>query len=292
VGNGTLHISHAIWGALMMAIAIVLAVSYLTPSMRTAVAFLGGVGFGFFVDELGKFITRDVDYFFKPTFSLIYLVFLAMFFSFRSIERKDFGPSEGVLNGLEALKAAAIGRLDEVGRRKALELLATTGSDGPVAAGVAALLADAGALPPHRPSRWARTATAARARYLRWTAGRAFPATVSALFLLRTAGSLVVSAAIVFDGSGIRGFGEWTTAVSVLVATALTVVGVALLPFARLRAYRWFDASLLVSILVTQIFVFDQQQLAGTLTLAASLLYWVLLRSAVRAEQTPVALGS
>jgi hypothetical protein len=83
VGNGTLHISHAIWGGLMMAIAIIIAVTYLTPGLRTAVALLGGIGFGFFVDELGKFITRDVNYFFKPTFSLIYITFVTMFFAFR-----------------------------------------------------------------------------------------------------------------------------------------------------------------------------------------------------------------
>jgi hypothetical protein len=142
-------------------------------------------------------------------------------------------------------------------------------------------------LPPHEPSRWQRIATAARARYRRSTSRRGFPATVSALFLLRAAGSLVVSAAIVFDGGGIKGFSEWTTAVSVLVSTALTVVGVVLLPFSRVQAFRWFDWSLLVSILVTQIFVFDQQQLAGTLTLAASLLYWVLLRSAIAVEGEP-----
>ena len=39
LGNGTLHISHAIWGALMMAIAIIAAVSYLAPETRGFVAF-------------------------------------------------------------------------------------------------------------------------------------------------------------------------------------------------------------------------------------------------------------
>src|SRR4051794_25877894 len=84
LGNGTLHISHAIWGALMMAIAIVFALSFLAPNNRTFIAFIGGCGFGWFIDELGKFITRDVNYFFKPTIALIYMTFIAMYLAFRA----------------------------------------------------------------------------------------------------------------------------------------------------------------------------------------------------------------
>jgi hypothetical protein len=285
VGNGTLHISHAIWGALMMAIAIIIAVTYLTPGMRTVVALLGGVGFGFFVDELGKFITRDVNYFFKPTFSLIYIIFVTMFFAFRAIERKNFGPNEGVLNALEALKSAAVGRLDETGRRRALDLLRTTNPDGGMAGGVAALLDEVTVLPPHEPPGPERAALRARDRYFEWTKHRSFTVTVITLFLIRATASVVVSALIVFDDGRIKGFSDWMLTVSVVVATALTVVGVAVLPRSRERAYQWFDWGLLVSLLITQIFVFEREQLLGTIILAVTLIYWVLLRSAIRAEQ-------
>ncbi len=285
VGNGTLHISHAIWGGLMMAIAIIIAVTYLTPEVRGVVALLGGIGFGFFVDELGKFITRDVNYFFRPTFSLIYITFLAMCFAFRAIERKSFGPNEGVLNALEALKAATVGRLDEPGRRNALDLLRNTASDGGIADRVAALLDEVTVLPPHEPSGPGRAAIRARTRYLRWTTHRSFTVTVTSVFLIRTAASLGISALIVFDGGGIKGFSEWMIAVSEVISTALTVVGVAWLPLSRDRAYRWFDWSLLVSLLVTQVFVFEQEQLVGTISLAVTLVYWAILRSAIRSEQ-------
>src|ERR1700730_12555021 len=79
LGNGTLHISHAIWGASMVAVAIGFALSFLAPNNRTFIAFIGGCGFGWFIDELGKFITRDVDYFFRPTIALIYVIFIAMY---------------------------------------------------------------------------------------------------------------------------------------------------------------------------------------------------------------------
>src|ERR1700680_4926536 len=54
VGGGTLHISHAIWGGLMMVVAIGAAVSYIAPGVRVFVAVVGGAGMGWFVDELGK----------------------------------------------------------------------------------------------------------------------------------------------------------------------------------------------------------------------------------------------
>ncbi len=286
VGNGTLHISHAIWGGLMMAIAIIIATAYLSPAIRGFVPVLGGIGFGFFVDEVGKFITRDVNYFFRPAFSVIYLTFVAMFFAFRAIERKRFGPNEGVLAALEALKAAALGQLDEPRRHAALDLLRTTNASGGFPDRIATLLEEVPVLTPNEPSRPARAAAQARLRYDRWTNRRSFVVTVTTLFLLRAAGFVTGIVAIALDGNGITSFSEWMSVLGESVSTTLIVVGVCRLPVSRERAYQWFDRGLLVSLLFTQIFVFEQQQLAGTIGLAITLVYWILLRSAMRAEQT------
>ncbi len=285
VGNGTLHISHAIWGGLMMAIAIIIAVTYINPSMRTVVALLGGIGFGFFIDEVGKYITRDVNYFFKPAFSLIYITFLAMFFSFRFMERKPFGPNEAVINGLEALKSASTGQLDDTRRLAALELLRTSNATTGLATRVTALLHEVPALVPHQP-RWpARTAMRARVRYYEWSTQPGFVATVTILFLLRVVALATTTAFVVLDGGGIKGFGEWMTTLTVGLSTLLLLVGIVWLPFSRRQAYRWLDAGLLVSLLIAQVFVYDQEQLVGTIGLAVTLVYWVLLRSAMRAER-------
>ena len=118
LGNGTLHISHAIWGALMMVIAVLVAISYLPPNVRGFVAFLGGAGFGWFIDELGKFITRKVNYFYQPTIALIYIVFVDHLPGVA--ERPSAGTftaDEAVLNGLSALQSASLGELDEQHRR-------------------------------------------------------------------------------------------------------------------------------------------------------------------------------
>lgn len=291
LGNGTLHISHAIWGALMMAIAIISAVSFLGPFTRNFVAFLGGMGFGWFIDELGKFITRDVNYFFEPTFAIIYMTFVAMYIAFRSLERRVYTPDEGMLNALEALKSAALGQLDEPSRREALALFDRTKPTGPLAERVRALLDDAPALPPRDPSFPARVASRARAWYLSITGHPVFPTAVDLLFISLAAITVFDVVALGLDGPGIVTFAERVTLFSSLVAAALIVVGAVLLVRSRPLAYRWFDRGLLVQIFVVQIFVFAEEQLAGTIGLVVTLAAWALLRTAMRAESERAAMA-
>ena len=106
------------------------------------------------------------------------MTFIAMYLVFRTIERRAFGPDEAVLNGLEALKAAALGELGEPKRNAAVALLDETGADTPLAHQVRALLADERDLPDPAPGRWSRWGSAVRARYLglaehRWFVRRA-----------------------------------------------------------------------------------------------------------------------
>jgi len=47
LGGGKLHIAHLLWGGLLMLVAIVILVSFISRSRRHTAAVLGGVGFGF-----------------------------------------------------------------------------------------------------------------------------------------------------------------------------------------------------------------------------------------------------
>jgi hypothetical protein len=284
LGNGTLHISHAIWGALMMAIAIIFAISFLAPNNRTFIAFIGGCGFGWFIDELGKFITRDVNYFFQPTIGLIYFVFITMYLVFRGIERREYTADEAVLNGLEALKAATIGELNEPRRVAALSLLEQTAADDPLARQVHTLLADETGLPTPRPNRFERAGRGVRDWYLRLTARRWFTLAVTSWFVVVGSLQLVAAVALSVDRRGIHGFEEWATVISSGVSGAFFVVGVVRLRRHRLSAYHWFERGILVQIFVTQVFEFAQEQLAGVLGLVFNLLLWISLRSMIRAE--------
>src|SRR5665648_665309 len=79
LGGGGLHIAHLLYGGIFMVIAIGLLLIFLNRSIRRPAAVIGGVGFGFFIDELGKFITSDNNYFFAPAAALIYLIFIGMY---------------------------------------------------------------------------------------------------------------------------------------------------------------------------------------------------------------------
>jgi len=63
---------------MMFAANVVLLVSFGQRWMRLC-ALLAGTGFGLFIDEVGKFITADNNYFFKPALSVIYICFLVLF---------------------------------------------------------------------------------------------------------------------------------------------------------------------------------------------------------------------
>ena len=291
LGDGTLHISHAIWGALMLAASVVMSISFLGPFTRKIVAVVGGAGFGWFVDELGKFITRKVNYFFEPTIAIIYMTFIALYLAFRALERRRYTPEEGTLNALEAVKAAALGQLREPERRETLRLLDVTNPDTSAFVDeVRALLAHAPSLPPRRPSVVTRWADRAREWYLRLTEWPGFVVVIDVLFSFLALTAVVTVIAFVLDGPGVRGVDEWAALTSSLVANGCLLVGVFLLrSHDRMRAYRWLDRGLLISIFVTQVFVFADEQLGGTVGLLIVLIIWVLLRGAMRAEAERVA---
>jgi hypothetical protein len=185
---------------------------------------------------------------------------------------------------MEALKSASLGRLDEEDRRRAIALLDSTGAHNSLAREVRGLLDDIDALPP-APGWFARTGAAMRTRYLHFTKSWWFDWIVNGLLLLYAVAKIVFAAAVVLDENSIKGFVEWATLASTLAAGVLIVIGAFLLPRSRLSALRWFERGLLVEIVVTQVFVFQQHQLGGLVGLTWTIIVWLLVRSAIRAER-------
>jgi hypothetical protein len=78
LGDGVLHIAHALWGGLLLLVAVLLPLIVANRWARTLSAVLSGLGVGLFIDEIGKFITQKNDYFFPPAAPVIYAVFLLL----------------------------------------------------------------------------------------------------------------------------------------------------------------------------------------------------------------------
>ena len=128
LGGGGLHIAHVLVGGIFMLLSIVVLLNFLNKGARSLAAILGGFGFGAFIDELGKFVTSDNDYFFAPTVGLIYITFILLYFLVKKINsRRWLTPEERLINALEISKEAVLKNINVQEKQLALDLLA--GSD-------------------------------------------------------------------------------------------------------------------------------------------------------------------
>jgi hypothetical protein len=113
IGNSVLHIAHALWGALLLFIAVLLPLIFANRWAVQSSALLSGVGIGLFIDEVGKFITQKNDYFFPPALPLIYGFFLLTLFVYLYFRRpKQDSPRKAMYHALEGLAELLDGDLD------------------------------------------------------------------------------------------------------------------------------------------------------------------------------------
>lgn len=110
-GSG-LHFAHMLWGGLLMLIGMFMALGFLSHPAHEWAAVIGGLGFGAFIDELGKFITQNNDYFFQPAVAIIYVLFILIYlaiqglFNYRALFRH-----ERLANAFEIMKQGSINSL-------------------------------------------------------------------------------------------------------------------------------------------------------------------------------------
>src|SRR2546430_8494517 len=131
LGGGGLHIAHMLWGGTLMVAGVLLLLSYLGHRIRRAAAVVAGLGFGLFIDELGKFITSDNNYFYRPTIALIYVVFVLLFLWWRSLERHRVWDEQTYLaNALMLLQDAALHDLDPTEKYHLVQWLRQSGAAG------------------------------------------------------------------------------------------------------------------------------------------------------------------
>ena len=107
-----------------MMIALILLFSFLSRSLDRVAAVLGGVGFGAFIDELGKFITSDNDYFYAPTIGLIYVIFISIFLVLRTVRRtRLLQPGDALANALNQIQGSIATPFDTKKKAHILALL-------------------------------------------------------------------------------------------------------------------------------------------------------------------------
>ncbi len=110
IGGGNLHIAHALWGGALMMLALVIGWMTLGFGARMVCVVLGGIGFGLFLDEVGKFVTKDNDYFYGPAAEIMYVLVVVILVGARVV--RDVRP----LTAQECLASAASIAADGVAR--------------------------------------------------------------------------------------------------------------------------------------------------------------------------------
>ncbi len=298
LGGDSFHIAHMLYGGLLMMVATVLLLAFLNRSTRRVAAVIGGFGFGTFIDELGKFITSDNDYFYQPTAALIYLIFILIYLGTRQLRNHQrFRETEYLANAVELLKEASFHDLDSVEKDRAGAFLTQVRHSNALRAPTLALLKQSRAAAPEQPGAALRLVRYARQRYQLLTHQRWFSSVIVVVFgglalAALTKAGLAVYLAVEGSGQGaftglLYGSDGRLRTVSIavlgssLVSAGFIISGLYRLPRSRYAAYEQFERALLVSIFITYVFEFAESQFTAVFGLGFN----VLLLAAVRYMQ-------
>jgi hypothetical protein len=293
IGGGTLHIAHMLWGGLLMMIAIVLLLAYHGRGIQLWAALLGGVGFGTFIDEIGKFVTRDHDYFYRPAIALMYVVFVAAFLAVRAIRSGGNRTAEEyTINALRELEEAALHDLQRDEQERAVRYLEQVDPPTRLSRQLHALIVSLQRAPEPRPGRIEQLGAWTLRRYRELAMRPAFWKALVVFFTVQLAVKLLHVTILVFRPdagesiaariafmSDIDGYAlaEWLQLGSSLVSAALVACGIVALRRSRQTALKNFERSILVSVFVTQVFMFYRAQWQALTVLGFNLVVLVAL---------------
>lgn len=293
VGGRGLHIAHLLWGGLMMLIAIVVMLSFVGKRVQRAASILGGIGFGTFIDELGKFITSNNNYFFRPTIALIYAIFVLMFLAFRAIDRRrHLTPDDYLANALDRVREAVIHNMGTDDRTRALALLDKSDPRDPLVDALRSVLRQT-------PVTAETTRVSIPTRFLAWTrrtyvalvGSRRFGRIVVAIFTLHAVAAVINALIAIVTDRGVTfsnpdiSFVETGNVLAAALSNTMIVIGVVRLHVSRLVAYRWFKRSILVSIFLVQFFSFYREELIAVVFLLVDVTLLVTLDFVISRER-------
>lgn len=284
LAGGVYHIAHLLWGGLLMMLAIFALLLFLNKEAKQFAAIIGGIGFGFFIDELGKFITKNNDYFFQPAIGIMYVIFVLLFLGLRMLEQRAiFSAKDYAANALESSKELILYDLDEQERARALRFLDQADQENPAVRHLTRLLLNADVRADKRPSIFARLRREFRNRYIRLIHHPWFVRTLIALFI---AGSLYEVGTAIRTVRFADSFNDWGQILSSVLSGIFVLAGVlALLRRQRLASYHFFKRATLISIFLTQFFLFLKEQLSAVSALAISLAILATLSQWIAEEE-------
>lgn len=297
IGGGTLHIAHMLWGGLLMMAAIILSLSFLGAKTRQLAAIIGGVGFGVFIDELGKFITEDNNYFFQPTIGLIYAIFVILYLTFNFLTRAPkLTSQEYQINALADLEEAVAHDMDKAEKARIYAMLEASDQNSPITKHLKKLVDTIEVSATDKTSRWSRWGKSIDLQYEKFWQLRRSNTWVGILFGAQAA---ILALGIIYtvytNLEGIRallaGSVDYSQEVLVgqilssLAASGFVLYGLYLLRSSRVAAFEQFRRAALISLYLTQFFVFIRLEFAALPGFLLNLFVLLLISFVISQEE-------
>lgn len=298
IGGGGLHIAHMLWGGLFLLLAFIMLLVFFHKTTRLVAAILGGIGFGTFIDELGKFITHDNNYFFQPTIALIYVIFILLYLLFQLLQRHQYISDETyIVNTLESLKQIVIQPKNYEDVNRAKHYLAHIHKKTPVTISVNETLTTIQA--EEKKHLLSRIHGRIHQLYIALIRSKTFGKIFVGFFILQAV--ITVLLTIVFTTVLVTiftgqfsfleiehvTFTEIGDFLSSLLAGIFVFIGIIkLFRSQRLAAYKFFRISVLISLFLTQFFLFYDVQFQALYTLTINIFILMTLNFFIEQEMS------
>ncbi len=300
--GGSLHIAHVLPGGLLMVIGLTIASTSIGSASKAWGSFVGGIGFGLFVDEIGKFLTRDNNYFYRPTFAVMYGVLVVVYVLGRElIIRRPVTERHVRAIAAQAVADDALGQLSPRRREEILSLVGRHASEQTRVLYDGLLVGDAPA-PRFNPDEGFGAALRASSAVVGWLADRRIVRGVIWAYLtLQVAAAVLVAAAIVAlavnpeaaDGVGPISGSDTALAFGLVAQGVPLAIGLVLLVLRRRRSgLRFLRVGLLIGLTYTLVIEFGQEQLGAITQFAIALLCFAIIGALLRREPPRPASGA
>lgn len=284
LGGESLHIAHMLWGGFGMLIALILLFSFLGQRVVHMAAIFGGIGFGLFIDELGKFLTHDNNYFFQPTAMLIYIIFIGLYFLIRELDKQvKLTEEERAVNALFLSQEMVLRQFDITEKKRLQKLLKRPGNHASLFKQLQHIM-DATQL---RPKLWWEEAREFwQKKFYKFARSTVFAPLVVVVLLVQTV--LISYSFQSFWRIETLNIAEQIIVVmglgSAVVAALYVIRGLVLLPRHRGDGYRRIYRANLISILFTQPFAFYVAAFIPVLSLLINIASFFALRYLIERE--------
>lgn len=286
-GGDYLHIAHMLPGGFLMITGIILLITFFGSRAQAAAVILSGVGFGLFIDELGKFITKDNNYFFQPTIALLYLIFILLFLLFRMFnQRRYLEPDEYVLNAMNLMEEGLVRNLNPSEYNAMRHYLKKSKHSQSISRALH-MLAEEVIISNHSEgSYWVRFKKKLHHFYKKIVISRWGIRALTVLFMLQALSILSISDFFSLKTAISQPMSVLIPAVSSLISGFIALLGAIKLRSSRLTAYKLFRISMLITLLVSQFFWFYTEQFGTLPDLLVVLVLYGALQILIKEEQS------